>query len=64
MKKMNLVKLREKLLKLKGLGPETIDTILLYGLGKPIFVIDEYACRFVKKYKLIKKSFCHQKRTK
>ena len=61
MKKMNLVKLREELLKLKGLGPETADTILLYGLGKPIFVIDEYTRRFVKKYKLIKEPSHHNK---
>src|SRR4030067_2949015 len=32
--------LREKLLRIKGIGPETADSILLYGLKKPIFVVD------------------------
>ena len=34
------------------MGPETADSILLYGLDKPIFVIDEYTRRLVKKEKL------------
>ncbi len=50
--KMPLPKLRKKLLELKGVGPETADSILLYGLSKPIFVIDEYTRRFVKKERL------------
>ena len=47
--KTELVKLREELLNLKGIGPETADSILLYALEKPVFVIDEYTRRFVKK---------------
>ena len=43
---------REKLLKVYGIGPETADTLLLYALDKPSFVIDEYTKRFVKKYEL------------
>lgn len=54
MKKEKTEILREKLLKLKGIGPETADSILLYALDKPIFVIDEYTKRLVKKYKLTK----------
>jgi endonuclease-3 related protein len=46
--------LREKMLKLKGIGKETADSILLYGLDKPIFVIDEYTRRLIKKEKLTK----------
>jgi len=49
MRKANLKELREQLLKLKGIGPETADSILLYALDKPIFVIDEYTRRLVKK---------------
>ena len=45
-------KLREELLKLKGIGPETADSILLYALNKPVFVIDEYTRRLVKGRKL------------
>lgn len=52
MKKANFKELRERLLKLKGIGLETADSILLYALDKPIFVIDEYTKRLVKKYHL------------
>lgn len=36
---------REELLGLKGIGPETADSILLYALGRPVFVIDAYTKR-------------------
>ncbi|RLI97692.1 MAG: hypothetical protein DRO99_02695 [Candidatus Aenigmatarchaeota archaeon] len=36
---------REQLLSVKGLGPETADSMLLYGLGRPCFVIDAYTRR-------------------
>jgi len=54
MKMVNLEELRKRLLNLKGVGPETCDSILLYALDKPIFVIDEYTRRLVKKKKLVK----------
>ncbi|MEL7562871.1 endonuclease III domain-containing protein [Dehalogenimonas sp. 4OHTPN] len=37
--------LREELLGVHGIGPETADSILLYALGRPIFVIDAYTRR-------------------
>ena len=37
--------LREKLLKVKGIGPETADSILLYAGYKKIFVVDAYTIR-------------------
>jgi endonuclease-3 related protein len=46
---------RKQLLEISGIGPETADSILLYGGDKPIFVIDEYTRRFVKKYKITDK---------
>lgn len=52
--KLPIKKARSLLLSLKGVGEETADTILLYALDKPIFVIDAYTRRFVEKYKLIK----------
>jgi endonuclease-3 related protein len=55
MKKEDGKKLREKLLKLKGIGSETADSILLYALDKPVFVIDEYTRRLVKKRNLAQK---------
>jgi endonuclease-3 related protein len=39
--------LREKLLGIKGIGEETADSILLYALDKPVFVIDAYTKRFL-----------------
>lgn len=45
---------REQLLKIKGVGPETADSILLYALDKPVFVIDEYTRRLVAKRGLTK----------
>jgi len=54
MQKENFKKLRKELLTVKGIGEETADDILLYALEKPIFVIDEYTRRFVKKYKIAK----------
>jgi len=51
-KKVNLSLARSELLSKKGIGPETADTILLYALDKPSFIIDEYTKRFVRKYQL------------
>jgi len=50
--KQDLKKIRRELLDLKGIGPETADSILLYALDRPVFVIDEYTRRLVKQYKL------------
>jgi len=43
---------RRQLLEIPGIGPETADSILLYAGDKPIFVIDEYTRRFVKKHNI------------
>ncbi|MDD5504111.1 MAG: endonuclease III domain-containing protein [Candidatus Omnitrophica bacterium] len=37
--------LRARLLEVKGIGPETCDSILLYALDKPVFVVDAYTRR-------------------
>lgn len=36
---------RQYLLSIKGIGPETADSILLYAFGLPVFVIDSYTTR-------------------
>lgn len=41
---------REELLSLWGIGEETADSILLYALSKPTFVIDSYTRRLCKLY--------------
>lgn len=50
----SLESLREKLLKVPGIGEETADSILLYAGSKPIFVIDAYTMRVVKRHQLVK----------
>ncbi len=37
--------LRQELLSIEGIGPETADSIILYAAKKPIFVIDAYTKR-------------------
>lgn len=44
--------IREKLLSVKGIGPETADSILLYALGKKSFVIDAYTRRIFSRHRL------------
>ncbi|KYO66145.1 endonuclease III domain-containing protein [Thermovenabulum gondwanense] len=41
----DVYELREELLGLKGLGEETVDSIILYAAKKPIFVVDAYTKR-------------------
>lgn len=41
---------RAELLSLKGVGPETADSILLYAYGYPCFIADAYARRIIGRY--------------
>lgn len=45
LEKMSLPEARKILLEIYGIGPETADSILLYALNKPIFIIDAYTKR-------------------
>lgn len=45
--------LREQLLAVKGIGPETADSICLYALEKPVFVVDAYTARIFGRHGLI-----------
>ena len=45
-----LEKLRPELLKVKGIGAETADSILLYAFGFPTFVVDAYTVRLCERY--------------
>ncbi|MBP7411203.1 MAG: endonuclease III domain-containing protein [Methanoculleus sp.] len=45
--------LRERLLAVRGLGKETVDSILLYACGKPVFVVDAYTRRIFSRYGLL-----------
>ncbi len=46
-------RLREELLAIKGIGRETADSILLYALGRPVFVVDAYTARIAVRHGLI-----------
>lgn len=45
--------LRHKLLQLKGLGPETVDAILLYAGQRPFFVADNYTRRILARHEMV-----------
>ncbi len=53
MKKEPINILRKKLLSVNGIGPETADSILLYALDKPIFVVDAYTRRLLLRHRII-----------
>jgi endonuclease III related protein len=45
--------LREELLALNGVGPETADSILLYAGNHPIFVVDAYTRRVLERHNVV-----------
>ena len=45
--------LREELLALNGIGPETADSILLYAGNHPVFVVDTYTRRILERHGII-----------
>jgi len=53
MKKHELRRLRAELLSVYGIGPETADSILLYALEKPTFVIDAYTKRVLSRHGML-----------
>ncbi|HKQ47489.1 MAG TPA: endonuclease III domain-containing protein [Phycisphaerae bacterium] len=48
-----LEQLREELLSVNGIGRETADSILLYALDRPSFVVDAYTARLARRHRLI-----------
>lgn len=46
-------KLREELLALNGVGPETADSILLYAGQHPVFVVDAYTKRLAARHGIL-----------
>lgn len=43
--RLDMTRLREQLLAVYGIGPETADSIILYAARQPIFVVDAYTRR-------------------
>jgi len=53
MRRLDLEPLRQELLAVPGLGPETADAILLYAAGRPVFVADAYARRVLGRHRIL-----------
>ncbi|MDQ7833043.1 MAG: endonuclease III domain-containing protein [Desulfovibrionaceae bacterium] len=49
----DLSAMREKFLSVRGIGPETADSILLYALDYPTFVVDAYTRRLLSRHGLV-----------
>ncbi|MBI5100851.1 MAG: endonuclease III domain-containing protein [Nitrospirae bacterium] len=54
MKKEPFESVRKKLLGVNGIGPETADSIILYALDKPVFVIDAYTKRILSRHNIMR----------
>lgn len=52
--------LRSELLKVRGIGPETCDSILLYAGHKPSFVVDAYTKRLFSRLGLISRDAVYE----
>ncbi|MBU0530758.1 MAG: endonuclease, partial [Nanoarchaeota archaeon] len=53
---LGVEEMREKLLCIKGVGPETADSIILYAYNKPSFVVDMYTRRLFSRLGLVDKT--------
>lgn len=60
MMKEDTASLRRILLSIKGIGPETADSILLYACDRPIFVVDAYTYRILLRHDLIPEDFGYE----
>ena len=52
--------LREELLQLNGVGPETADSILLYAGNHPVFVVDAYTRRILARHEILPKEATYE----
>ncbi len=53
MKKEDVGSARKKLLSVNGIGSETADSIILYALEKPVFVVDAYTKRVLSRHTIL-----------
>lgn len=53
MRRLSVDVLKEELLGVNGVGRETADSIILYALEKPIFVVDAYTYRIFSRHSFI-----------
>ncbi|GJQ25735.1 MAG: endonuclease [Phycisphaerae bacterium] len=53
LRRLDTAAARAALLQVNGIGPETADSILVYALNKPSFVVDAYTQRVLRRHRLI-----------
>ncbi|HEY4905243.1 MAG TPA: hypothetical protein VIH89_17330 [Candidatus Sulfotelmatobacter sp.] len=53
-------KLRDELLSLNGIGPETADSILLYAGNHPVFVVDAYTRRILDRHHIVEQKAAYE----
>jgi len=54
---VDTAQLNQQLLSITGIGAETADSILLYALQRPVFVVDAYTARIAVRHNLIEPPF-------
>jgi endonuclease III related protein len=52
--------LREELLGVHGIGPETADSILLYAGEHPVFVVDAYTRRILERHQIVRGKYSYE----
>ncbi|MGD9109553.1 MAG: endonuclease III domain-containing protein [Phycisphaerales bacterium] len=60
LEQLETLRFREELLSIKGIGPETADSILLYAFGRNVFVVDAYTARIIARHGLIEPPFDYE----
>jgi len=60
LERIDTFRLREELLSVSGIGPETADSILLYALERPVFVVDTYTARVMVRHGLAEPEIDYQ----
>src|SRR5919204_1034970 len=60
MRREPLGRLRQEMLDISGLGPETVDSILLYAAHRPVVVADAYTRRLLGRHRLLPSSATYE----
>ncbi len=55
-----LDEVQRRLLRVRGVGLETADSIILYAAERPTFVIDSYTCRVISRHGLVMPGACYE----
>jgi len=58
--KTDTLTLHRRLLSINGIGPETADSILLYALERPVFVVDAYTRRILSRHSLLREDSSYE----